>query len=284
MKIAFFGTGLMGKPMALQLITAGHNVTVYNRSSEKTEIFHEMGTKVADSPQQAVKSADLIITMLTDYRAIADTLIDKKISFDNKHIIQMSTLSSHQSLKLKRIFEEYGASFMEAPVLGSIPQAKSGTLIVLFGGSKSQYRKWHNILSHFGNNVQHVGPVGQAMSTKLALNQLIVSLTTAFSMSLGFLENHKINIEIFMNILRDSSLYAQTFDKKLSRMQSRNFKNPNFPVKHLLKDVRLIIEEFKACQIETGPLENMAEILFRTMQAGFSELDYSALYNVINPA
>jgi 3-hydroxyisobutyrate dehydrogenase len=284
MKIAFFGTGLMGKPMALQLIKAGHNVTVYNRSPEKTKIFHKMGTLVANSPGEAAEAADLLITMLTDYQAIVDTLIDEELAIDKKHIIQMGTLSSHQSLKLKQIFEERNASYVEAPVLGSIPQAQSGTLIVLFGGSKTQYRKWHQLLSHFGNNIQYVGHVGQAMSTKLALNQLIVSLTTAFSMSLGFLENRKISIKIFMDILRNSSLYAQTFDKKLTRMQNRNFENPNFPLKHLLKDLHLIIDEFRDCQIETGPLDKMAEILSRTSQAGFSEQDYSVLYNTINPA
>lgn len=284
MKIAFFGTGLMGTPMALQLIKAGYDVTVYNRTREKTKIFHKMNTTVANSVREALKSAELLITMLTDYQAIIDTLIDGKLVLDKKQIIQMGTLSSHQSLKLKQIFRERNATYVEAPVLGSIPQAKSGTLIVLFGGSKPQYSMWYQLLSHFGNKIQYIGPVGQAMSIKLAFNQLIISLTTAFSMSFGFLQNRRISIDTFMGILRESALYAPTFDKKLSRMKSRNFENPNFPVKHLLKDLRLIIDEFKACKIETGPLDIMAMILSRTIQAGFSNQDYSALYNTINPA
>lgn len=284
MKIAFFGAGLMGKPMALRLIKAGYDVTVYNRTQEKTKFLKTMGATVAKSVREAVESADLLITMLTGYQAITDTLIKgKSINFKDKDIIQMSTLSSQQSIQLKSIFQSHLARYMEAPVMGSIPQVESGSLIVLFGGSKALYKKWIRLLSHFGKKIEYVGPVGQAMATKLALNQLIVSLTTAFSMSLGYLEKSNISIGIFMDILRNSALYAPTFDKKLTRMRNRNFEQPNFPVKHLLKDLNLIIDEFKAREIETGPLNEMAGILSRTIQRGYSEQDYSALYNTVNP-
>ncbi len=284
MKIAFFGAGLMGKPMALRLIRAGYDVTVYNRTQEKTEFFKKMDVTVAKSVREAVESSDLLITMLADYLAIRDTLIkDKSINFKDKDIIQMSTLSSQQSVQLESVFQSRLARYMEAPVMGSIPQVESGSLIVLFGGSKAQYKKWIQLLSHFGNKIEYLGPVGRAMATKLALNQLIVSLTTAFSMSLGYLEKSNISIDIFMDILRNSALYAPTFDKKLTRMRNRNFQQPNFPVKHLLKDLNLILDEFKAREIETGPLNEMADILSRTIQAGYSEQDYSALYNTVNP-
>lgn len=284
MKIAFFGTGLMGKPMAYQLIKSGYELTIYNRSRLKATIFEQEGCTVAHSPGETVADAELLITMLSDYQAIQETLLDdKSIHFDEKTIIQMGTISSNQSLRLERDFKERGAIYIEAPVLGSIPQVNSKTLIILFGGEKDQYQKWRPLFKHFGDSVFHIGPVGQAMSTKLALNQFIISLTTAFSMSLGFMKNSGVNIDIFMQILRESALYAPTFDKKLPRMRKRSFDNPNFPIKHLLKDLLLIVDEFNSKNIETGPLVKIEEILNRAMEAGYSDQDYSALYNIINP-
>ena len=86
----------------------------------------------------------------------------------------------------------------------------------------------------------HIGPVGSAAAIRLAMNQLICSLTTSFALSLGLIIREGIDIDIFMKILRDSALYAPTFDKKLQRMLERNYENPNFPAKHLLKDTNIL--------------------------------------------
>jgi len=112
---------------------------------------------------------------------------------------------------------------------------------------------------------------------------LIISLTTAFATSLGFMQEKGLDIDMFMNILRQSPLFAPTFDKKLLRMLNRDFKNPNFPVKHLLKDLNLILNEFSSTGIVVDPLKEIENILSKTLDQGYSDLDYSALYNIINP-
>jgi len=287
-KIAFFGTGLLGEPMAHQLIDAGYNVTVYNRTDSKTKNLVKKGATAAKFPLDALKSADVSITMLSDFTAIKAVLFPSESSlplFKNKTLIQMSTISPTESQLLKQRIESVGGTYLEAPVLGSIPQAKSRSLFVLVGGPEKAFQQLKALFLCFGSEEQilYFGETGKAAAVKLALNQLIASLTAAFSMSLGFLRQSDVDIEKFMSILRDSALYAPTFDKKFSKMMSRNFENPNFPVKHLLKDVELMLAAFNHKQIDTAPLQGVRSILQKSLHKGDSDLDYSALYNAIHP-
>ncbi|MFC2134663.1 NAD(P)-dependent oxidoreductase [Bacteroidota bacterium] len=284
MNIAFLGTGLMGSPMALRLLNAGYKLIVYNRTKSKAISLESNGAVVADDSNQAVKGADVVIIMLSDYTAIKKVLFaENKITFKGKTIIQMSTISPVESVMLKKRIEKAGGDYMEAPVLGSIPQVNDGSLFVLFGGSQKQYDKWSHLLKNFGKEVTLVGDVGDASATKLALNQLIASLTAAFSMSLGYLREKDVKLEAFMEILRKSALYAPTFDKKLSNMMDRNFENPNFPLKHLMKDVDLIVSEFESQKINSAPLSGLKKILKKSLDSKMDELDYSAVYNTIHP-
>ena len=270
--------------MARQLLDAGYELIVFNRTRDKTKALKEMGAAIVGHAGEAIEQGDVFITMLTDYQAICDVLFFNPFQrFRGKSLIQMGTISPAQSLMVKERFESNGSIYMEAPVLGSIPQAQTRTLFVLFGGSSDQYDRWSPLLKTFGEKVLHMGNVGQASATKLALNQLIASLTTSFSMSLGYLLEKGADIDAFMSILRESALYAPTFDKKLDRMMERNFEQPNFPVKHLLKDVRLILGEFSDSGIESKPLHEVEKILDRAIKNGLDNQDYSALYNAVHP-
>lgn len=284
MNVAFFGTGLLGEPMAHQLLAAGYDLIVYNRTVEKTEALRKKGAMVAQNAMEAMDKAEVFITMLADYKAIDAVLFSNgSVSFNNKTLIQMSTISPQESLLLKEKIEKAGGEYLEAPVLGSIPQAKSRTLFVLVGGTENQFKQWQNLLKTFGDKMIFFGDVGKASAAKLALNQLIASLTAAFSMSLGYLREKQVDIETFMGILRDSALYAPTFDKKFHRMMQRDFSNPNFPVKHLLKDVELMLHSFADANIDAAPLKGVKKILLKAMENGDSDMDYSALYNAVHP-
>ena len=139
-KIAFFGTGLLGSPMAHRLLEAKYEVVVYNRTSGKTLSLKKSGAEVVLKPEEAFKKAQVFITMLSDYNAIDDVIFQESSpNFQDKTWIQMSTISPVESLLLKQQFEEAGGEYMEAPVLGSIVQAKNRTLVVLYGGLVAQF-------------------------------------------------------------------------------------------------------------------------------------------------
>jgi 3-hydroxyisobutyrate dehydrogenase len=283
MNITFLGTGLMGLPMAENLIKSGNRLTVYNRTKSKTKPLAELGAIVCDSAVDAADANETIISMLTDFPAFKDAILSQPdLNLNGKVVIQMSTIAPAESKELQDRLIELGAEYLEAPVLGSIPQVQERTLFVLVGGNKEKFEKHKPIFKQLGDKVYYTGEVGSASSIKLALNQLIASMTAAFSMSHAYLINSNGNTDLFMEILRGSALYSPTFDKKLENMNKRNFSNPNFPLKHLLKDVNLMLDDFEKENVNVSPLRGVQHAVLKGIELGFGEDDYSAIYNGIN--
>ncbi|MGB7247999.1 MAG: NAD(P)-dependent oxidoreductase, partial [Phormidesmis sp.] len=193
----------------------------------------------------------------------------------------MGTIAPAQSRQLSDRIHSAGGEYLESPVLGSIPQVKDGTLILMVGATPEQYEKWLPVLKCFGPDPQLMGPVGTAAATKLAINQLIGTLTVAFSMSLGLAQREGLDIEKFMAIVRDSALYAPTFDKKLTRMCDRDFTNPNFPTKHLLKDMNLFVQAAETQGIDPTVAAGVSEMAQKAIAQGLADEDYSAIYAAI---
>ncbi|PKL90316.1 MAG: hydroxyacid dehydrogenase [Ignavibacteriae bacterium HGW-Ignavibacteriae-2] len=283
MKILFIGTGLMGAPMAQKLLESGQDVTVYNRDIKKAEALKSFGAKIEESLKTAFSGIDIIVFMVSDYNAIRSLLdcINKK-DLMGKTVIQMSTISPKENIMLENELNGIGCNFMEAPVLGSISQIQQKTLIVLVGSSAPLFELHKDLFTSFSNRIDHVGGVGKASALKLGLNQLIIGLTSVFTMSLGFIRENNIDINLFMDIVRQSALYAPTFDKKLNNYLERDFSNPNFPLKHLLKDLNLIEAAFSEKNINTETLKGIRIILQESVNSGMGDLDYSALYNTVH--
>lgn len=124
--------------------------------------------------------------------------------------------------------------------------------------------------------------VGTGAAVKLALNQLIASLTVGFSTSLALLQKNNTDVDKFMEILRPSALYAPTFDKKLQRMLDREYSNPNFPTKHLLKDVLLFTKEAEAAGLESSMLVGLQRVIAKTVDQGLDFTDYSAVHEGVS--
>jgi 3-hydroxyisobutyrate dehydrogenase len=285
MKVALIGTGLMGRPMAERLLAAGYGVVVYNRTHSKTEPLALLGAEVAESANRAIQSAEAVILMLTDAAAIREVLFQPNNSgvVSGRTIIQMGTISPTESTELANEVLQRGGDYLEAPVLGSIPEAEAGRLLVMVGGSEEQFQRWLTLLQCLGPKPTIIGEVGKASALKLALNQLIAILTTGFALSLGFVQRHGIEVDLFMKILRQSSLYAETFDKKLNRMLDRYYDNPNFPGKHLVKDVELFLSEARTANLELSTTQGVLDLLELSLAKGFADGDYSALYEAACP-
>jgi 3-hydroxyisobutyrate dehydrogenase len=285
MKIGFIGTGLMGQPMAVKLLEAGLSVIAYNRTGSKLQPIQEAGATVADSPKTVLEEADCIILMLTDAQAIKEMLLaENTLSLlKNRTIIQMGTISPQESKSICDKVIAAGGTYLEAPVLGSIPEVKTGELIVMVGSTEAQFQQWLPILKHYSPEPMHIGAVGTASAMKLALNQLIAGLTATFALTVAFVKCQGVDVEQFMQVVRASALYAPTFDKKLARMLEGNFANPNFPTKHLLKDTNLFLHQAKELGLETDNLEGIKTILEKALEMGLADTDYSAIYQAINP-
>jgi 3-hydroxyisobutyrate dehydrogenase-like beta-hydroxyacid dehydrogenase len=285
MDVSLIGTGLMGGPMAERLLGAGHRVTVFNRTREKALPLAEKGAVVASSAQEAVAASAATILMLKDAGAIRDLLYDDSSLPDlsGRTIIQMSTIAPGESATLEESVCQAGGEYLEAPVLGSTPQAREGKLLVLVGGSQEAFDRWVDLLRAFGPEPVRIGDVGRAAALKLALNQLIPSLAAMFSLSLGMVRRHGIEVEVFMDILRQSTFFAQAFDRKLPQMLARDFTSTNFPAELMLKDLHLIRGEATALGLDAHGLDGVIEIVRRTVASGHGREDYSALYQIVDP-
>jgi len=277
--VSLLGTGLLGAPIARRLAATGLSVTVWNRTAAKAEALGREGLAVAPTAASALEASPVAILMLADAPAIRAVLAGPGVvaALAGRTVVQMGTIGPDESRAFAAEVAAAGGEWVEAPVLGSIPQADSGTLQVMVGGTQEQLDRLAPLLSRLGQDVRLVWEVGVAAALKLALNQLIGSLTAAFATSLAYVRASGVPTDLFLEVLRPSALYAPTFDKKLGRMLEAEYENPTFPLRLLGKDLRL----FEKAARDAGLEPAVVAAVLRTVEAaearGHAEDDYSAL-------
>ncbi len=283
MKIAVIGAGLMGGAIARKLKENSFDVIAFNRTLKKIEELKEFKVYITDSAQFALENSNLLLLLLSDYDAIKSVLFSENLIklLADKTVIQMGTILPDESIELQYLFTNHGAEYFEAPVLGSVPQILNGELIVMCAGDENLITKYKFIFSSFSKDIYFIGELGKAAALKLALNNFVASHIITFSLSYGIIKRAKIDLDIFMEILRKSALFAKMFDNKLPLIHSDDFTKANFPTKHLLKDVRLINELSKNLNLNSDHLKYFMEIAEKAIQKGYGDLDYSSVVKAI---
>ena len=281
MEITLVGSGLLGTAIGERLLARGYRLHVWNRRQERAQTLVAAGAQLASSPAEAVAAGELVITVLSDGPITAEVLLNQAgTALPGRLVLQVATIAPAESCALAIALQQRGARYLETPVLGSRPEALAGCLQVMVGGELADLERARPVLLALGGEPRHLGPVGAALHTKLALNQLIASLTHSFSLALHVVQQAGVEVETFMAILRESALYAPTFDKKLAKELADDYSNPNFPTAHLRKDLGLFLTAAAALQLETQGLRGLAELLERATAAGLDELDYSSLHRL----
>ena len=277
--VAVLGTGLLGTAIATRLLEQGLNVHVWNRDPSRIVSLVEKGATAIDDLGQAAKNNSILITVLRDGAATA-SVIGTIGDLQSSTVVPMGTMGVEESRKLATQVADQGGQYLEAPVLGSKPQALNGSLLVMAGGEEQVFEEQRPLLSHLCQEPQLVGPVGSGAATKLALNQLIASLTHSFSLSLQLIQRAGVPVETFMAILRPSALYAPTFDKKLQRMLDHTYADPNFSTALLRKDLRLFLEEAATAGLQDQGLSGLLTLLEQAKGTDLDEQDYCALHEL----
>ena len=281
MEISLLGTGLLGRAIGERLLGCGHRLTLWNRNPKRCAPLVTLGAQAGCTPAAAVAASPLVITVLSDGPTTGAVLLEQAGAvLAGKLVVQVATIAPEESWALGQELAQRGAELLELPVLGSRPEALSGTLQLMAGGSAAALERARPVLADLGGEPHHLGPVGAALTTKLALNQLIASLTHSFSLSLHLVQRGGVEVEAFMAILRASALYAPTFDKKLAKELAGDYANPNFPTAHLRKDLQLFLQAAGGAGLNTEGLGGLAQLLERATAAGLDELDYSALHQL----
>ena len=277
--VAVLGTGLLGTAIATRLLEQGLNVHVWNRDPSRIVSLVEKGATAIDDLGQAAENNRVVISVLRDGAATA-SVISTIGALPGSTVVPMGTMGVEESRKLATQVADQGGQYLEAPVLGSKPQALNGSLLVMAGGEEQVFEQQQPLLSHLCQEPLLVGPVGSGAATKLALNQLIASLTHSFSLSLQLIQRAGVPVETFMSILRPSALYAPTFDKKLQRMLDHTYADPNFSTALLRKDLRLFLEEATTAGLQDQGLSGLLSLLEQAKGTDLDEQDYCALHEL----
>lgn len=267
--IAFLGTGLMGAPMAVHLLNAGHKVLCFNRTKSKTQPVVEAGGIACDSPAQAASQADVIITMVTDGPDVEQVLFGSKGALESAPqsglIVDMSTISPTLTRDMAQRAQERGFKYLDAPVTGGQTGAQNATLSIMVGGDQSTLEEARPILETMGAKITHCGPIGSGQSVKLcnqicgALNLLGVCEALALGRKMGIDPNAIVEV---IGAGAGSSWAMQNLAPKIN---AGDFA-PGFMIDTQQKDMRLVAQAGEETQTAL-PGAALATQLWRAAQA-----------------
>lgn len=272
MRIAVLGTGTMGAPIAENLARAGHDVVVWNRTRARAEAVE--GATVADTPADAVRGADAVLTMLTNGAAVEETIggIEALPLW-----IQMSTVGIDATERLARLAEERGATFVDAPVSGSKEPAEQGELVVLASGPAPAHAQCKPIFEAIGKKTVWVGEAGAGTRLKLVVNSWLVSLVTALAETVVFARSVELDPQRFFDAIADGPLDFPYERAKGREMIAEEFP-PSFALKLAMKDADLALAAADRAGIELPTARTVAEQVERAVDLGHGDEDVAAVY------
>ena len=282
MKIAFIGTGLMGYPMAKNLINEKLNLKVFSRTLEKAKPLEKLGAIIANSLGEAVKEADIIITMLTDDEAVEKVLGNQEFLNNLKNpstVIDMSSIKPKIAIQYGKLLKDRNIHFLDAPVSGGTIGAEEGSLAIMVGGDQNVFDGAFDTLKIMGNPTL-VGPIGSGQVSKLA-NQIIVGVTIgAVAEAITLCEKAGVDANKFIKALSGGFADGKILQNHGKRMINKDF-SPKGKVSTHLKDMNNILEcaeDFKT----KLPISNLIKEMFKSLaDQGNSNDDHSALYKEI---
>jgi len=280
--VGFIGLGIMGKPMAENLIEAGYDLVAYNRTREKAEELD--GATVAETPKEVAEQSDIIITMLPDSPQVEEVLAGEEGVLegvrDGALIVDMSTISPVVTEELAKKAEERGASMLDAPVSGGDVGAIDGTLSIMVGGGEEDFERALPLFEVMGETVTHVGPVGTGQVVKAA-NQIVVALTIeAVSEALVLGSKGGVPPEKILDVLGGGLAGNKVMEVKREKMLEHSF-DPGFRVELHHKDLGIALaagREYGVSLPVTAVVDQMLESL---KMLGRGDQDHSALLTLI---
>jgi len=282
MKIGFIGTGLMGFPMAKNLLDKSLDLNVFSRTIEKAKPLEKFGAKISNSLSEAVKDADIVITMLTDDDAVEKVLSDQDFQENLKKgstVVDMSSIKPKIAIKYGKLLKDKGINFLDAPVSGGTIGAEQATLAIMVGGDQKVFDQIKDVLKVMGNPTL-VGPIGSGQVSKLA-NQIIVGVTIgAVAEAITLCEKAGVDGNKFIKALAGGFADGKILQNHGKRMIDKDF-SPKGKVSTHLKDMNNILE--CAGDFNTKlPISNLIKDMFKSLvENGNDNDDHSALYKEI---
>ena len=281
-KISFIGIGLMGLPMAKNILKAGYSLKVFNRTQNKAEPLKEFGAEIVSSIDDVVKESDVVITMLTDDGAINDVMESSNFLENLKSgttVIDMSSIKPTTAVKHGDNLKSKNINYLDAPVSGGTIGAEEASLAIMVGGEQSVFNEVNDILKTMGNPTL-VGPVGSGQVSKLA-NQIIVGLTIgAVAEAVTLCEKAGADPKKMIKALSGGWADSKILQTHGKRMIDKDFSPKGKTYTHL-KDMNNILECANSYNTHL-PISNLVKEMYKTLvENGHGETDHSSLYKEI---
>ncbi|KAK9755959.1 hypothetical protein RND81_01G062700 [Saponaria officinalis] len=285
-RVGFLGIGIMGSPMALNLINAGCDVTVWNRTKSKCDPLISLGAKYKPSPEEVAASCDVTIAMLADPDSAMEVACGEngaaKGMGPDKGYVDVSTVDGATSKLISERIKATGASFLEAPVSGSKKPAEDGQLIFLTAGDQSLFEKVSPLLDIMGKSKFYLGDVGNGAAMKLVVNMIMGSMMASFAEGLLLGEKAGLDPNVLVEVVSQGAISAPMYKMKGPSMVQSAYPTA-FPLKHQQKDLRLALGLAESVS-QPIPIAAAANELYKIAKSrGLSDLDFSAVIEALKP-
>jgi 3-hydroxyisobutyrate dehydrogenase-like beta-hydroxyacid dehydrogenase len=276
-KVGFLGLGRMGRPMASRLVEAGHDVAVWNRSPERSEALRSLGARVAATPGEAARGARFVVTMLSDEDAIAQVLFSQDGAATGmgpgSTMIEMSTVGPSAISRLReRLPDEI--ALVDAPVLGSVPQAERGELQIFAGGTRESFDRCREVLAAMGKPFL-VGELGAGAALKLVVNSTLGAAMVVVGEALALARALGVDESIALRALEDTYV-GGVVQRKRDAIVGGDY-TPRFTLELAAKDQRLVTQEADRAGARLEAAHANLRVIEEAVAAGYGDLDYSAV-------
>ena len=275
MRVAFLGLGIMGRPMAANLVKAGHDVAVWNRTPGK----EPAGARPASSPADAARDAEVVWMCVADTAAVEQLLfgedgVENAVA-SGAVIVDSSTISPSATLHFAERLRSRGADYIDAPITGSKIGAESGQLIFMAGGNEDTLARLQPLFGAMGKAVFRMGDLGKGQSAKLALNLMIALTYEGFAEGLTLATKLGVQADKLLELINATMVRSGVVDYKAPFVLRRDF-SPNFPLRLMHKDIHLMLDAAREVRVKLPGLETVEEIYEIATEEGQSDLDYAA--------
>ncbi|WP_210492680.1 NAD(P)-dependent oxidoreductase [Patulibacter sp. SYSU D01012] len=276
--VALLGTGTMGLPMGRNVLGAGLPLRVWNRTAEKAGPLEEAGATLAADPAEAVRGADLIVTMLDAVDAVRETIAAAAPALTDGQVwIQASTVGVGDTEGLGDLAEELGVAFVDAPVLGTLKPAEDGTLVVLASGPDAALDRAQPVFDAIGSRTMRVGRAGGGTRLKLVANSWVLAVTTATAEAFALADGLDVDPRAFLEAVSGGPLDLPYLRLKGQAMLEDAYAT-SFSVRNALKDARLVGDAADRSGVPVGIAGVAAEHLGRALDRGHGDDDLAAVY------
>ena len=279
-KIGIIGTGMLGNAVGLHLLKSGFDLTVYNRTKERTDELKNNGAIVADSPKNVAENSELVIIVVKDADAVKEVSFGKNGIIDGKHeglvVADMSTINPAESKKISKKFLEHKIIKLDTPVMGGPNVAITGELVLMASGDKNTFDRFKNVFEKIANKIFFLGEEGTAHLVKLSMNLQITMLALALSEGITLVRSANVDPKIFLDILNSTYFKTGMSENKAYKMIQDEYE-ATFTIANLIKDITIITDTAKSFGIKLPMIKKAEEVYEDAVKKGFGNIAYTGI-------